>query len=76
MYTLQQNIDHRTSLEAAAELKYSRQMELVEQDMGQPLCVTAATETADNLDYFSIFLDEIVDPRFVDTTFDIFVRGM
>jgi hypothetical protein len=69
-------MDHGTGLEVEAELKYSQQMELVEQDNGQPLYVTATTETADNLDYSSVFLDEIVDPYLVDTTFDIFVRGM
>jgi hypothetical protein len=63
-------------LEVEAELKYSQQMELVEQDKGQPFCVTATTETADNLDYFPVFLDEIVDPYLVDTTLDIFVTGM
>ena len=51
-------------------------MELVERDWGQPLCVTATARAADDLDYLSVFLDEIVDSRLVDTTFDIFVRGV
>jgi hypothetical protein len=69
-------MDHGTGLEVEAELKYSQQVELVEQDNGQPLYVTAITETADNLDYSSVILDEVVDPYLVDTTFDIFVRGI
>jgi hypothetical protein len=36
----------------------------------------AATGSADNLDYFSVFLDDIVSPYIVDTTFDAFLRDM